>query len=76
MKNKKGNLLGRFVNRHIRKWPLRPYEYLTVRAYQEKTEPIPSPLEPVPPQGELDLLTPSNSEEEFAAETKPGPGPK
>jgi hypothetical protein len=55
MKRKKGRLPGRYVPPHIRKWPHCPSEYVKVAEYQERVEPDPSPIECVPPQGELDL---------------------
>jgi hypothetical protein len=42
MKKKKGELPGRYVPPHIRKWPNRPRDYLNVVAYQEKVDPIPA----------------------------------
>lgn len=42
VKRRKGDLPGRYVPPHIRKWPNRPYEYLNVTAYQEHVEPIPA----------------------------------
>jgi hypothetical protein len=55
---KKGDLPGRYVPAHVRKWPYRPNKGVNVRAYQETIEPIPSPVESVPRQGELDLGIP------------------
>jgi hypothetical protein len=57
MKRKPGDLLGRYVPPYIRKWPKRPWEYVNVAEYQEHVEPPPSPLEPLPMQGELDLVS-------------------
>lgn len=56
MKRKKGDLPGRYVPPHIRKHPKQPSEYVNVSDYQERVEPIPSPVECIPPQGELELL--------------------
>ncbi len=56
MPRKKGILPGRYVAPHIRKAPHRPSEYVPVSEYQEHVEPIPSPVENAPPQGELDLV--------------------
>jgi hypothetical protein len=55
MKRKKGDLPGRYVPRHVRKAPNRPYEYVNVSDWQEMVEPQPAPLESLPLQGELDL---------------------
>jgi hypothetical protein len=55
MSRKKGDLPGRVVPPHMRKKPNNPSEYVDVSGWQEHVDPIPSPLEAVPPQGELDL---------------------
>jgi hypothetical protein len=70
MKKKKGDLPGRYVLPHIRKWPNHPERYVNVAAYQEKVDPVPSPLITVPPQGELEF--PAASEEEHKKEEKEG----
>jgi hypothetical protein len=60
MKRKKGDLPGRYVPPHMRKWPKDPTEYVNVAAYQERIEPQPSELQLTPVQGELELIaTPS-----------------
>jgi hypothetical protein len=69
MKRKPGDLPGRYVPPHIRKWPNRPCEYVNVAEYQEHVEPPPSRLQPVAQQGELDLVT------EPEQEQKPNPPP-
>lgn len=55
MKRKKGDLPGRYVPPHIRRWPHRLGDYVNVAEYQERVEPTPSPLQPLQVQGELDL---------------------
>jgi len=55
MKRKRGDLPGRYVPAHLRKAPNRPSEYVSVSAYQERIEPPPSPVEPAPLQGQLEL---------------------
>jgi hypothetical protein len=67
MGKKKGNLPGRVVPPHMRKRPNNPSEYVDVSGWQKHVEPIPSPLEAAPPQGELDLEMP-NAEHENSAE--------
>ena len=62
MKRKKGDIPGRYVPPHIRKRPNSQSEYVNVAEYQEHVEPMPSPLECVDPQGELDLVVVPNSE--------------
>jgi hypothetical protein len=42
MKRKKGDLPGRYVAPHIRKWPNRSRDYVNVAAYQEQVDPIPA----------------------------------
>jgi hypothetical protein len=69
MSKKKGDLPGRVVFPHMRKKPNNPSEYLDVSGWQEHVEPIPSPLEAIPPQGELDLLIP-NCEQRRPGEEK------
>lgn len=59
MSRKKGDLPGRVVPPHLRKRPNNPDEYVDVSGWQEHVEPIPSPLEAVPPEGELDLAMPN-----------------
>jgi hypothetical protein len=61
MKRKKGDLPGRYVPGHLRKWPHRPSEYVSVSEYQELVEPAPTPVEAVPRQGELDLVDPAET---------------
>jgi hypothetical protein len=56
MRRKPGDLPGRYVPPHIRKWPNRPREYVNVAEYQEHVEPPPSPVQPATLQGELDLV--------------------
>jgi hypothetical protein len=58
MKRKKGDLPGRYVPGHLRKWPHRPSEYVSVSEYQEHVEPASSPVEETPRQGELDFVDP------------------
>jgi hypothetical protein len=55
MGRKRGQLPGRYVLPHVRKWPHRPGEYVEVAEYQERIEPPPSPQDAAPPQGELAL---------------------
>jgi hypothetical protein len=56
MKRKKGDLPGRYVPPHIRKWPLRPSKYVNVDAYQEHVDPLPSKRDGPPPQLEFDFF--------------------
>jgi hypothetical protein len=56
MKRKKGDLPGRYVPPHIRKWPNRPREYVNVAAYQEQVDPIPAKTDVLPIQIELDVV--------------------
>jgi hypothetical protein len=58
MTRKKGDLLGRYVPPHIRKWPRHPGEYVNVAAYQEHVDPTPAKTDMLPPQMELDLPDP------------------
>jgi hypothetical protein len=53
MKRRKGDLPGRYVPPHIRKWPNKPYEYLNIAAYQEHVEPIPAESTTLPLQMEF-----------------------
>lgn len=69
MAKKKGDLPGRVVPPHMRKRPNNPGEYVDVSGWQEHVEPPPSPLEIVPPQGELDLAMP-NAEHESSIEPR------
>jgi hypothetical protein len=62
MKRKKGDLPGRYVPPHMRKWPKDPTEYVNVAAYQERIEPEPSELQLTPVQGELELIIPSSEQ--------------
>jgi hypothetical protein len=55
MKKRKGELPGRYVPPHIRKWPNRPRDYLNVTAYQERVDPIPAETDVLPPQMEFDF---------------------
>ncbi len=55
MKRKKGDLPGRYVPPHIRKWPKRPHDYVNVAAYQEQVDPIPAEIDVLPPQMEFDF---------------------
>lgn len=55
MKRTKGDLPGRYVPPHVRKWPNRPGEFVPVSEYQERTEPAAAPVENTHRQGELDL---------------------
>jgi hypothetical protein len=61
VKREKGNFPGRYVPGHLRKWPQRPNEYVSVSEYQEHVEPTPSPVEGTPRQGELDLVAASHA---------------
>ncbi len=70
MKRRKGELPGRYVPPHIRKWPNRPSEYVNVSEYQEAVEPPPSSLEVVPPQGELELGDNSEVDQKVPKKTK------
>lgn len=63
MKRRRGDLPGRYVPPHLRKWPNWPCEYLNVSEYQERVEPPPSPMQAVTPQGELDLETDPQQEQ-------------
>ena len=71
MKRKKGDLPGRSVPPHIRKLPNRPREYGNVSGWQETMEPVPSPLESVPLQGELDLQITAELEQDFPEKVGP-----
>jgi hypothetical protein len=62
MKRKKGDLPGRYVPPHMRKWPKNPTEYVNVTAYQERIEPEPSELQLTPVQGELELIVTSSEQ--------------
>jgi hypothetical protein len=62
MKRKKGDLPGRYVPPHMRKWPKDPTEYVNVAAYQERLEPQPSELQLTPVQGELELIVTSSEQ--------------
>jgi ribonucleoside-diphosphate reductase alpha chain len=54
---RKGRLLqGRYVRAHRRRHPEIPYEYVPVKAYQEKTDPTPAKHEAAKRQGELELI--------------------
>lgn len=64
MRKKKGNLPGRYIPPHIRKWPNRPRDYVNVSDYQEKIEPIPAQPESLPQQTELDLVDPLDRKED------------
>jgi hypothetical protein len=55
MKRKKGDLPGRYVPPHIRKWPNQPRDYVNVAAYQEQVDPIPADTDVLPPQTEFDF---------------------
>lgn len=71
-RKRKGDLLpGRYVPRHLRKWPNRPGEYVNVSEYQEWIDPAPSQSESLPRQGEL-ALKPRNtgSQEDFGVGAK------
>lgn len=63
MPRKMGDLPGRYVLPYVRSLPNQPSEYSNVSGYQERVEPNPSPLESVPPQGELELVTVSGAED-------------
>lgn len=52
---KRGNLPGRYVSAHLRRWPERREEYVSVRAYQERIEPPPSDTTAVFKQSEMNL---------------------
>jgi hypothetical protein len=54
---KKGQLPGRYVPPHIRKWPSRPRDYINVAAYQEHVDPIPAETDALPPQLEFDFMS-------------------
>ena len=64
MKRKKGDLPGRYVAPYIRKHPNQPGEYVNVSDYQERVEPIPSPVEITPPQGELEFVISDENDSE------------
>jgi hypothetical protein len=55
MRRRTGNLMGRYVPDHLRKWPSRSGEYVSVSAYQEKIEAFPSRKASPPQQYELNL---------------------
>jgi hypothetical protein len=57
-RKKKGDLPGRYVPPHIRKWPRRPWEYTNVAAYQEHVDPIPAETDAHPPQLEFNFRQP------------------
>jgi hypothetical protein len=59
MSKKKGDLPKRIVLPHMRKQPNNPSEYVDVCGWQEHVEPMPFPMEAIPPQGELDLTIPN-----------------
>jgi hypothetical protein len=56
MRRRKGDLPGRVVPPHMRKKPNNSSEYGDISGWQEHVEPIPSPVETIPPQGELELV--------------------
>ena len=56
MRRRKGDLPGRYVPPHMRKRANNPSEYVDISGWQEHVEPIPSPVETIPPQGELELV--------------------
>jgi hypothetical protein len=64
MKRKKGDLPGRYVLPYVRTLSSQPGEYTNVSGYQERVEAVPSPVETVPPQGELDLEIKKPDEED------------
>ena len=64
MPRKKGDLPGRYVPPHVRKWPNRPNEYVGVAEYQERVDPVPSPVESLPRQGELELIVEKGGSED------------
>jgi hypothetical protein len=69
MKRKKGDLPGRYVNAHLRKWPNHPGEYVDVAAYQEKVSPAPSNTIADSPQGEFELIAaPKDSQNQSETE--------
>jgi hypothetical protein len=55
MNRRKGDLPGRYVPPHIRKWPRRPRDYINIRAYQEHIDPIPAKTSRRPRQLEFDF---------------------